>query len=46
MRLRRCGWLLALLVIAGALTLSSCMSQEGIGPGEDELHRPASMGGD
>jgi hypothetical protein len=46
MRLRRSGWFLVLLAIAGALALGSCMNQEGIGPGQDELHRPASMGGD
>ena len=46
MKLRRRGWFLALLAMAGALALSSCMSQEGIAPAEDELHRPASMGGD
>jgi hypothetical protein len=46
MRLRMCVWFLALLAIAGALGLSSCMNQEGVGPGDEELHRPASMGGD
>ena len=37
MRRRKGSWFLALLAIAGALVLSSCMNQEGIGPGAGEL---------
>jgi hypothetical protein len=31
------SWFLLLLALAGALVLTSCMSQEGIGAGEGEL---------
>lgn len=46
MRPQRCIWFLALLAAAGALLLTSCMNQEGIGPGEGELSRhPSQTGG-
>jgi hypothetical protein len=31
------SWFLLLLALAGALVLTSCMNQEGIGAGEGEL---------
>ena len=37
MRKQKCSWFLALLAVAGALVLTSCMNQEGVGPGEGEL---------
>jgi hypothetical protein len=33
------SWFLVLLALAGALVLTSCMNQEGIGAGEGELSR-------
>jgi len=36
MRRRQSAWFLALLVVAGAFVLTSCMNQEGIGPAEGE----------
>jgi hypothetical protein len=46
MKWKRCSWFLALLAVAGALILTSCMNQEGIGPGEGELKSGgASAGG-
>jgi hypothetical protein len=46
MKWKRCSWFLALLAAAGALILTSCMNQEGIGPGEGELKSGgASAGG-
>jgi hypothetical protein len=45
MRRRKIPWVLALLAVAGSLILTSCMNQEGIGPGEGELKdKPASTG--
>ena len=45
MRRRHISWLLALLALAGSLVLTSCMNQEGIAPGSDELKdRPGSTG--
>ena len=45
MRRRHISWLLALLALAGSLVLTSCMNQEGIGPGSGELKdRPGSTG--
>jgi hypothetical protein len=37
MKWKRCSWFLALLGVAGALILTSCMSEEGIAPGEGEM---------
>jgi len=37
MKLRRFRWFFALLAVAGALALSSCLNQEGVGPAEGEL---------
>jgi hypothetical protein len=37
MKFRRFGWILVFLAVGGALALSSCMDQEGIGPAEGEL---------
>ncbi len=37
MKLRRFGWFVAFLAVAVALALSSCMNQEGVGPGDGEL---------
>jgi hypothetical protein len=37
MKLRRFKWFFALLAVAGALALSSCLNQEGVGPAEGEL---------
>jgi hypothetical protein len=46
MRWRRTPWFLALLALAVALVLTSCMNQEGIGPAEGELNRgQQSIGG-
>jgi predicted small secreted protein len=45
MRRQKCSWFLALLVVAGALVLTSCMNQEGIGPGEGELKGKSDTGG-
>jgi len=45
MKWKRCSWFLALLAVAGALILTSCMNQEGIGPGEGELKGGGSTGG-
>ena len=39
MRSKRCSWFVALLAVAGALLLASCINQEGVGPGEGELSR-------
>jgi hypothetical protein len=40
------SWFLLLLALAGALVLTSCMNQEGIGAGEGELSRhPEQPGG-
>jgi hypothetical protein len=33
------SWFLLLLALAGALVLTSCMNQEGVGAGEGELSR-------
>jgi hypothetical protein len=45
MKWKRCSWFLALLAVAGALILTSCMNQEGIGPGEGELKGGPPAGG-
>jgi len=37
MKFRRFGWFFVFLAVAGALALSSCMNQEGVGPGDNEL---------
>ena len=37
MRRQRCSWLLALLLVAGALAFTSCVNQEGVAPAEGEL---------
>jgi len=46
MRWLQRSWFLALLLaIVGALVLTSCMNQEGIGPGEGELKDAPTTGG-
>ncbi len=37
------SWFLLLLALAGALVLTSCMNQEGIGAGEGELRDPTNQ---
>jgi hypothetical protein len=37
------SWFLLLLALAGALVLTSCMNQEGIGAGEGELKDPTNQ---
>jgi predicted small secreted protein len=44
MRRQQISWFLALIVVAGALVLTSCMNQEGIGPGAGELKDKPSTG--
>jgi hypothetical protein len=45
MRRRQCSYFLALLAVAGALFLTSCMDQEGVGPAEGELKEAPPSGG-
>jgi hypothetical protein len=45
MRWQRFSWFLALLAVAWALALTSCLNQEGIGPAEGELKGGPTTGG-
>jgi hypothetical protein len=46
MRRQQCSWFLALLAVAVALVLTSCMNQEGVGAADWELKdRPTTTTG-
>jgi hypothetical protein len=44
MKWKRTSWFLALVAVAMALVLTSCMNQEGVGPAEGELKGGSSSG--